>query len=298
LGLRKLAQVENRFNRRTAPSRVRVASWVLVGLGVLAIAAAAYPLYREAERAPALAQRHDAAVTVALPPLSTPLRAPERASPPAPDIAPPPARAGDQEPSDPAPLARWLQARATQGEALAQYRLGMLYALGKGGVEKDYARAEPLLRAAAESGLAEAQYDYAVLWEKGLGVPQDSGRAAMWLGKAAAQGNASAALSLGYAFAKGVGVQPSMADAAQWFRRAAESGMVDAQYNLAYLYEHGEGVTRSAVDAYAWYSIAAARGDDAAQQAAERVAKSLSPSRLKAAQSLVSELQGAIKGGR
>jgi TPR repeat protein len=296
--LRRLARVESRFNRRPAPSRVRVASWVLLGLGVLAIATTAYALYREAERARALVNRHDAAVTVALPLPSATVPVPEPATPPAPAIAPAPEQGADQEPSDPAQLARWLEPHATQGEALAQYRLGMLYALGKGGVEKDYARAEPLLRAAAESGLAEAQYDYAVLWEKGLGVPQDSGRAAMWLGKAAAQGNASAALSLGYAFAKGVGVQPSMADAAQWFRRAAESGMVDAQYNLAYLYEHGEGVTRSAVDAYAWYSIAAARGDDAAQQAAERVAKSLSPSRLKAAQSLVSELQGAIKGGR
>ena len=295
--MRKLAQVENRFDRRRAPSRVRVASWVLVWLGVPAIVAAAYALYREAERAPALAERHHTAIIVALPPPSTPLREPERTVPPAPAIAPPAAPAGDQEPSDPAQLARWLEARAAQGEALAQYRLGMMYALGKG-IEKDYARAEPLLRAAAESGLAEAQYDYSVLWQKGLGVPQDSRQAAMWLGRAAMQGNTNAALSLGYAFAKGVGVQQNMADAAQWFRRAAEAGAIDAQYNLAYLYEHGEGVTRSAVDAYAWYSIAGARGDDAAQQAAERIAKSLSPGRLKAAQSLFGELQGAIKSER
>ena len=111
---------------------MRVAWWVLVGLGVLATAAAAYALYRQAERTPALAARHYATVIVALPPPSTPLRAPEAAAPPAPAIAPPSAQAGDQEPSDPAQLARSLEARAAQGEALAQYRLGMMYALGKG----------------------------------------------------------------------------------------------------------------------------------------------------------------------
>lgn len=229
-------------------------------------------------------------IEVALP------RAPEAevALPPAPAA---PATAPDQAPSDPTQLALWLAPRAEHGDALAQYRLGTLYALGKG-VAQDYARAAPLLRAAAESGLAEAEYDYAVLCEKGFGVAKDPAQAIAWYRKAAAQGNADAALSLGYAYAKGIGVDRDMAQAAQWFRRAAELGVVDAQYNLAFLYEHGDGVPNSPIDAYGWYGIAAAQGDKGSQDAVDRLARSFSPAQLKAAQARQAELLQSVKPER
>lgn len=231
-------------------------------------------------------------ILLALPPPGSGV---EMALPPAKTVAlPPPPAPGATEPADPAELARWLAPRAAKGDALAQYRLGTLYALGKG-VAKDYARAAPLLRAAAESGLAEAQYDYAVLCEKGFGVAKDPVQAIAWYRKAAAQGNANAALSLGYAFAKGIGVDREMAAAAQWFRRAAEQGLVDAQYNLAFLYEHGDGVAKSPIDAFGWYSIAAARGDQGSKDAATRLAQTLSPDELKQAEARMIELQQSVK---
>lgn len=208
-------------------------------------------------------------------------------------LALPPPAADSAEPSDPAELARWLEPRAKSGDATAQYRLGALYALGKG-VEKDYARAAPLLRQAAESGLAEAQFDYGVLCEYGHGVPQDLAQAAAWYEKAAAQGYPDAALSLGYAYAKGMGVSKNMAEAAHWFHRAAELGVVNAQYNLAFLYEHGEGVAQSAEDAYAWYSLAAVHGDDGAKQAAERLAHDFSPQQMKDAEAATAALQASV----
>ena len=219
------------------------------------------------------------------------------ALPPAQNVTvalPPPAAPTTAEPSDPKALAAWLEPRARGGDALAQYRLGTLYALGKG-VDKDYARAAPLLRAAAESGLAEAEYDYGVLCENGFGVARDPPQALAWYRKAAAQGNASAALTLGYAAAKGIGAERDMGEAAQWFRRAAELGLVDAQYNLAFLYEHGEGVEKSAIDAYAWYAIAAAKGDAGAERGVERLAKELAAPQLKAAQARIGELQKSVK---
>jgi Sel1 repeat len=227
----------------------------------------------------------DTAVVLALP------RQPEVAV-----ALPPPAPiANDAEPGDPDKLASWLALRAERGDALAQYRLGSLYALGKG-VEKDYVRAAPLLRAAAESGIAEAQHDYAVLCENGFGVTKDPAQAIEWYRKAAAQGYADAVLSLGYAFAKGIGTARNMSEAAQWFRRAADLGVVDAQYNLAFLYEHGEGVAKSPADAYAWYSIAALRGDQGSRQAVDRIAHDLSAQQLKDAAALAGALQKAIGG--
>jgi TPR repeat protein len=207
----------------------------------------------------------------------------------------PPALPGDKEPPEPAQLAQWLATRAAAGDALAQYRLGALYAMGKG-VERDYARAEPLLRASAEAGLAEAQFDLGVLLENGLGVTADPAGAAGWYRKAAAQGNAEAALNLGYAAAKGLGVRKDLAEAARWFHRAAELGAADGQYNLAYLYEHGAGVTKSLANAYLWYSIAAAQGDNGAGNAADRLARELSPKQLSDAKARAMAIPAAARG--
>jgi Sel1 repeat-containing protein len=209
----------------------------------------------------------------------------------------PPALPGDKEPTDPAQLAQWLATRAAAGDALAQYRLGALYAMGKG-IERDYARAEPLLRASAEAGLAEAQFDLGVLLENGLGVSADPEGAAGWYRKAAAQGNAEAALNLGYAAAKGIGVRKDLAEAARWFQRAAELGAADGQYNLAYLYEHGAGVAKSLANAYLWYSIAATQGDNGAGDAAKRLARELSPKQLSEAKARAIAIPAAARGAQ
>jgi localization factor PodJL len=204
---------------------------------------------------------------------------------------------GEKEPTEPLQLAQWLATRAAAGDALAQYRLGALYAMGKG-VERDYARAEPLLRAAAEAGLAEAQFDLGVLFENGLGLAADPAAAATWYRKAAAQGSAEAALNLGYAAAKGLGARKDLVEAARWFHRAAELGAADGQYNLAYLYEHGAGVPRSPGNAYLWYSIAAAQGDDGARDAAERLARELSPKQLSDAKARATAIPAAARGAQ
>lgn len=58
---------------------------------------------------------------------------------------------------------------------------------------RDYATAVRLIRPLAEQGDANAQYNLGVLYDNGLGVPQDRVRAYMWLNLAAMQGRESAA---------------------------------------------------------------------------------------------------------
>jgi TPR repeat protein len=58
---------------------------------------------------------------------------------------------------------------------------------------RDYATAVRLIRPLAEQGNANAQYNLGVLYDNGLGVPQDRVRAYMWLNLAAMQGRESAA---------------------------------------------------------------------------------------------------------
>ena len=187
-----------------------------------------------------------------------------------------------------------LQAKVKAGDHIAEYRLGILYALGKG-VARDYDYAAKLLHRSAESGLPEAQYDYGVLCDKGLGVPRDSAEAARWYGKAAQQGHPPAALNLGYAYAEGLGVVRNLPEAARWFRRAAEAGLVNAQFNLAYMYEQGAGIAKSPADAYAWYSVAAEKGDQGAQQAVERIASRMTPRDLQAAKARIKAVKRSIR---
>ena len=96
------------------------------------------------------------------------------------------------------------------------------------------------LRARAEAGAADAQYDLGFLYDNGYGVAQDY----------------QAALT--------------------WYRKAAEKGVADASYRLGALYERGKGVPSDMEYAYGWYSVAAHVGNAKGADALKKVAAKLS----------------------
>jgi len=105
----------------------------------------------------------------------------------------------------------------------------------------EYGAAVTLWRRLAEQGHRAAQFNLAVLYEKGLGVGQD------------------------------------FAEAARWYLKAAEQGDQEAQYNVAALYESGTGFPTDLDQARKWYVAAIAnRAADTAsatirQRARERL---------------------------
>ena len=80
---------------------------------------------------------------------------------------------------------------AEQGDADAQYNLGLMYANGRG-VLKDDAEAVRWYRLAAEQGHAGAQYNLGLMYSKGEGVLKDSVLAHTWFNIAGANGNEAA----------------------------------------------------------------------------------------------------------
>ncbi|MCZ6876991.1 MAG: tetratricopeptide repeat protein [Acidobacteria bacterium] len=94
----------------------------------------------------------------------------------------PPPTTGDtsEVPDD---IAEWMK-RAEQGDADAQYRLGVMYNEGQE-VPQDYKEAVRWWRAAAEQGLASSQNNLGVMYDEGRGVPQDYIQAHMWYNLAA-----------------------------------------------------------------------------------------------------------------
>ena len=71
------------------------------------------------------------------------------------------------------------QPLAAQGDAAAQFNLGLMYRHGQG-VPQDFREALKWYRMAAEQGNAEAQYNLGMMYFAGLGVPKDYAAAHMW----------------------------------------------------------------------------------------------------------------------
>jgi TPR repeat protein len=103
---------------------------------------------------------------------------------------------------------------------------------GKGqGVAQDYTEAARWYRLAAAQGNANAQYGLGIMYAKGLGVDQDDTEAVKWHRLAAAQGHAKAQYGLGIMYRDGKGVSQDDAHAHMWFDLGAASGYADALKN-------------------------------------------------------------------
>ena len=116
-----------------------------------------------------------------------------------------------------------LEPLASEGNAAAQYWLGVMYNKGQG-VQQDYVKAAKWYRKAADAGYFKAQTNLGVLYANGHGVKQDYREAVAWFLKAAAQNDAEAQHNLGISFATGQGVTLNYETAASWFRKAAQQG--------------------------------------------------------------------------
>ena len=126
-----------------------------------------------------------------------------------------------------------LRRQAEQGDASAQFNLGLMYATGRG-VPQDEAEAVRWSRLAADQGLAVGQSNRGSA--EGRGVPQDDAEAVRLFRLAAELGHASAQSNLGSMYAEGRGVPQDDAEAVRWSRLAADQGNALGQYNLGVIY--------------------------------------------------------------
>jgi TPR repeat protein len=153
----------------------------------------------------------------------------------------------------------------------------------------DYATALREWRPLAEQGDALAQYNLGVLYRKGRGVPEDDVLAGQWFAKAAAQGQAKAQFSLGTLYFNGEGVPKDYQQALRWFRLAADQGEALAQTKIAIMYDEGQGVPKNIVQAYKWYSLGATNGDKPAIELRNAIASQMTPAQIAEAQKLTQQ---------
>ncbi len=154
----------------------------------------------------------------------------------------------------------------------------------------DYATAlrewEPL----AKQGNATAQYNLGLMYDNGWGVPKNDKIAVKWYRLAAEQGNASAQYNLGLMYDNGKGVPKNDKIAVKWYKLAAEQGNAGAQSNLGAMYANGTGVLQDYVRAHMWFNIASiSRKSKNAPKNRDIVAGKMTPSQLEKAQDLARE---------
>lgn len=130
----------------------------------------------------------------------------------------------------------------------------------------DYRTAQRIWQRLAEQGDAGAQYNLGLLYRNGLGVERHRATAAKWYVRAAEGGNADAQKAVGDLYAEGFWGKRDHAKAAQWYEFAAQQGQIEAQRKLGVLLADGKGVPRDIEMARSWLQIAADRGDAVAQK--------------------------------
>ena len=160
-------------------------------------------------------------------------------------------------------LQKW-QGLAEQGNAKAQFNLGVIYDSGRG-VPEDDRRAVFWYSEAAKRGDANAQNNLGVMYANGRGVPKNDRQAMFWFHEAAERGNENAKNNLGFMYSKYRGVPEDDREAVSQFLKAAKQGIAEAQFKLGFMYVNGKGVPKDASQAELWWIKAAEQGNAEAQ---------------------------------
>ena len=161
---------------------------------------------------------------------------------------------------------------SAKAEWSRQYKLARNYLYGSKKVPQDFQEALRLFRLEAEQGNALAMYDLGRMWADGLGVEADPDAAKEWYLKALdAFLSAEKKLPerkktylqyrIGKMYLAGLGTDQSYETAALWLDLAAEKSHKYAQYTLAGLYAKGQGVERDLKHAFALYHASAIQGN-------------------------------------
>ena len=135
--------------------------------------------------------------------------------------------------------ARLFEPLAEQGDAFAQFKLGVMYADGKG-VKQNLKAAQDWYAKSADQGLADAQYNLGLLY-----YPENAAK--NLFEKAAGQGMAEAQHMLGVMYERGMIADPVLgmaisdpAQAANWYQEAADQGFAPAQEALVSMHKTKE----------------------------------------------------------
>ncbi len=109
---------------------------------------------------------------------------------------------------------------------------------------QEFDKAAPLLKQAADSGIAEAQYNLGVTLEYGYGVEKNIDSAFYWYLKSADQGWNDGLYKMMMAHAEGVGVSQSNKKAFEYALACASNNDITCMFNVVGAYQDGLGTEK------------------------------------------------------
>jgi TPR repeat protein len=150
-------------------------------------------------------------------------------------------------------------------------------------------------RAAAEAGNADAQFNMALMYERGIGVIKDEQESVVWYRKSAEQGNSNAQFNLAVMYENGRGTAVDYDQANQWYRKAAVQDDGLAIGNLGMLYIRGQGVKPNKVVGLALLFLSVELDSSNGNSARQNITatRGLSADMVQAAQVLAAEMSSA-----
>lgn len=121
------------------------------------------------------------------------------------------------------------------------------------------------LLAKAQSGDAQSQYEIAMCYRKGAGVPQDYQKSYEWTEKATAQGHQEALFNKAVCYLQGEGVATNETAAFKIFSELSAKDNAKAEFGLAMCLLSGRGTAKNEKEAFKLIQKAAEKGDSNAQ---------------------------------
>jgi TPR repeat protein len=185
-----------------------------------------------------------------------------------------------------------LHQSANQGNAEAQFRLGVLYGNGDG-VDIDHDKAVEWFSQAARQGHENALITLAWMYANGTGVEADEKRARELYLLAADHGSAKAqyVVATMYRFAQ-YGVAKDVTKALHYYTRSANQGFATAQFALGKLLVEGKLVEGDDVTALQWLTLAHANGSKRAEAYIKELLQRMSPQEVERARAAVLQEEG------
>jgi hypothetical protein len=163
----------------------------------------------------------------------------------------------ERDPKHPIKAFEWFMVAAKQGNTQAEYYVGMYYQNGKG-VPQNMDQAIHWFEKAAIKKEKNALYHLAMILIKQ--EEKDYVTIAKLLEQASAQDHAHAQYNLAVMYQKGDGVEQSMQKSFFWYEKAANAGLAIAQYNLGMIYFEGKIVEKDEARAKELWQKAADQG--------------------------------------
>ena len=145
------------------------------------------------------------------------------------------------------------------GHVYAQYNTAILYYNGNG-VPKDYSKAFKWYVESANQGFMISQYNLAFMYQKGQGITQSESKALEWYQKSAKQRYIPSYHQIGGIYNTGKGVPQNYLLALKWYLKGSKKGIPESQFNLGSMYLEGKGVPISKTKAAKWFLKAAEQG--------------------------------------